>query len=108
TVVSGDGGAVWGERGQCGEVVPALARNRKSGGVPDGWQETSGAGGRAGMVVGADRGQTGPDIARLGGAGHLGELQRSVEFLRRGRNQLQKKACTPANRIAPTSPDGAP
>ena len=35
--LSGDSGAVWGERGQRREVVAALARHRQRGSQTDGW-----------------------------------------------------------------------
>ena len=35
--LSGDGGAVWGERGQCGEVVAALASEWQCCGQADRW-----------------------------------------------------------------------
>ena len=55
-----------------------------------------------------------PDLTFAGGAGRAGgarhgsELWRGVGVLRQRGDHVQKKACTPASRIAPTSPDGAP
>ena len=62
---------------------------------------------RAGVAAGADRREAGPDVAggggRAGRARHAGELWRGVAVLRARRDHVQKKACTPASRTAPTS-----
>src|SRR6516162_2180352 len=57
--VPGDGGAVWGERGQRCEVVVALAGERQRGGQADGRLETTAAEERTGVVAGADRREAG-------------------------------------------------
>lgn len=107
----GDGGVVRGERGQRGEVVAALADDRQRGGEADGRLEAAHVVARAGMAVGADRREAGPDVARGGGraqrARHAGELRRGVALFQARGDQLQKKACSPASRTAPTSPAGA-
>ena len=81
-----DGGAVWGERCQRGEVVPALAGDGECGALSDGWLAAAAFAERAGMAVGADRREAGPDVAsgggRAGGARHAGELRRGVAVLR--------------------------
>jgi hypothetical protein len=63
-------------------------------------------------AVGADRREAGPDAASggggAGGTRHPGELRRGVAVLRQRGDHVQKKACTPASRIAPTSPAGGP
>src|ERR1700676_1438311 len=105
-----DGGAVWGERCQRGEVVPALAGDGECGALSDGWLAAAASAERAGMAVGADRREAGPDIAggdgRVGWARHSGELRRGVAVLRARRGQFQKKACTPASKTGRTSPCG--
>src|SRR6267154_3000642 len=112
SLVPGDSGAVRGERGERGEVVAAFSRDRQRGGIQDGRLAAAAAEERAGMAVGADRRETGPDVASggggAGGARHAGELRRGVAVLRPCGDHIQKKACTPANRIAPTSPGGGP
>jgi len=65
--VPGDGGAVWGERGQRCEVVAALAGERQRGGQADGRLETTVADKRTGVAAGADRREAGSDLARRGG-----------------------------------------
>jgi len=65
--VPGDGGAVWGERGQRCEVVAALAGERQRGGQADGRLETTAADKRTGVAAGADRREAGSDLARRGG-----------------------------------------
>jgi transposase len=91
-----DGGAVWGERCQRGEVVPALAGDGECGALSDGWLAAAASAERAGMAVGADRREAGPDIAggdgRVGRARHSGELRRGVAVLRARRGQFQKKS----------------
>ena len=112
SLVPGDGGAVWGERGQRGEVVPALAGDREYGGVSDGRLAAALAEERAAVASGADCGEAGPDVAsggeRAGRTRHPGELRRGVAVLRSRRDHVQKKACTPASKTGPTSPGGAP
>ena len=75
-------GAVRGERGQCGEVVAALASEWQCCGQADGWAAAATAEGRARMVIGADRREAGPDLAggggRVGRARHAGKLRRGV------------------------------
>src|SRR5262249_40905954 len=57
----------------------------------------------AGLAVGADGGAAGSDAARPAGrascARHSGELQGDLELLSGGAADVQKKACTPPNRI---------
>src|SRR5712671_771840 len=78
SLVSGDGGVVWGERGQRGEVVAAFPRDRQRSGQEDGRLEATAAEERADVAAGADCGEAGPDVARGGGralrARHAGEL----------------------------------
>jgi SAM-dependent methyltransferase len=68
--LSGDGGAVWGERGQCREVVAALARERQRGSQADGRMAAAATAARARVAAGADRREAGPDVA--GGGGRAG------------------------------------
>jgi hypothetical protein len=106
------GGDLRGERGLRGEVVSALSGERQRGGLPDGRASPAIIGRRAGLAVGAARREARPDLAggggRAGGARHHRELRCGVAVFRAGRDHLQKKACTPANRTVPTSPGGAP
>jgi hypothetical protein len=110
SLVPGDGGAVWSERCQRCEVVSALAGERERGAVPDGRLAAAVAEERAGVAIGADRREAGPDLAggdgRAGGARHPGKLWRGVAVLRPRRDHVQKKACTPANKTGPTSHAG--
>ncbi len=112
SLVSCDGGDFWGKRGQRGEVVAALAGDRQRGGEADGRLAATAAEERAGVALGADRREAGPDVAgdgsRTGRARHAGELRRGVALLQARRDHVQKKACTPASRIAPTSRGAAP
>jgi hypothetical protein len=105
--VPGDGGAVWGERCQRGEVVSALAGDGKCGAVSDGRVAAAVVEERAGMAVVADRREAGPDLAggdgRAGRARHPGELRGGVAVLRPRRGDVQKKACTPASKTGRTS-----
>ena len=50
--LSGDSGAVWGERGQCREVVAALARERQRGSQADGWVAAAATAARARVAAG--------------------------------------------------------
>ena len=61
--LSGDGGAVWGERGQCREVVAALACERQRGSQADGWVAAAAATARARVAAGADCREAGPNVA---------------------------------------------
>src|SRR5215472_18991532 len=74
-----------GERGQCREVVAALAGEWQCSRQADGRLETTAAQKRTGMVAGADRRKARPDIAggggRAGRARHASELRRSVALL---------------------------
>ncbi len=105
-----DGGAVRGEHCQRGEVVAAFSGERQRRGPADGRSPAAPAGGRARLAVGADRGETGPHLA--GGHGRVGqardrrELRRGVGVFCQRRDHVQKKACTPASRTAPTSRAG--
>src|SRR5262249_15043757 len=65
--LSGDGGAVWGQRCQRGEVVAALAGHRQCGCQADGRMAAAAAEARARMAVGADCRETRPDLAGGGG-----------------------------------------
>src|SRR3979411_3232465 len=77
SLMPGDSGAIRRERGERGEVVAAFPRDRQRGGIQDGRLAATAAEERAGMAVGADRRETGPDVAggggRAGGARHAGE-----------------------------------
>ena len=76
-------------------------------------------GGRRPYVLAGERGwllkrsPSSPDLtfralaAELAERGIKVELLRGLALLRARRDQLQKKACTPASRIGPTSPGGA-
>jgi hypothetical protein len=107
-----DGGAVWGERCQRGEVVAAFPGDRERSSKADGRSSAAPAGGRARLAVGADRGETGPHSAgghgRAGRTRRCGELRRGMGVFRQRRDHVQKKACTPASRTAPTSPATEP
>src|SRR5260370_41206833 len=59
TQVPGDGGAIWGERCQRGEVVAAVSGDRQRGGRADGRVEAVAAAERAGGAAGADRRESG-------------------------------------------------
>ena len=63
---------------------------------------------RAGLAAGAALREARHYASGAGGgtgrARDQSELLRSLAFFRARRDQLQKKACTPASRIAPTSP----
>ena len=107
----GDGGLIRGQRCQRCEVVAAVASDGQRGG-----QARWAAGGRyaaerAGMAVGADRREAGPDLAGAGGrAGRTrdrGELRRGVAVLQAPRDHVQKKACTPASRTGRRRPAAA-
>src|SRR5436853_7395092 len=80
--LSGEGGAVWGERGECREVVAALARERQRGSQADGWVAAAAAAARARVAASADRREARPDVAggggRAGRARHAGELRGGV------------------------------
>ena len=60
-LVPGNGGAVWGQRCQRGQVVAALAGHRQCRGQADGWAAAAAAEARERLAVGADRRKTGPD-----------------------------------------------
>ena len=75
--LSGDGGAVWGERGHGREVVAALAGHRQRGCQADGRMAAAAAKRRARMAVGADWRETGPDLA--GGGGRAGRTRHASE-----------------------------
>src|SRR5215470_4315989 len=68
--LTGDSGAVWGERGQCHEVVATLARERQRGSQADGWVAAAATAARARVAAGADRREAGPDVT--GGGGRAG------------------------------------
>src|SRR3977135_2648836 len=63
----GDSGVVRRERGERGEVVAAFSRDRQRGGIQDGRLAATAAEERAGVAVGADRREAGPDVASGGG-----------------------------------------
>ena len=90
--LSGDDGAVWGERGQCREVVAALARERQRGSQADGWVAAAATAARARVAAGADRREAGLDLAggggRAGRTRHAGELRRSVALLQARRDHV--------------------
>jgi len=58
-----DGGAVWDQRCQRGEVVTAVAGHRQCSGQADGWTPAAAVDGRARMAAGADRRKAGSDAA---------------------------------------------
>src|SRR5215211_652383 len=80
--VPGDGGAVWRQRRERGEVVAALSGDGERGGLLDGRASPACPGRRTRLVAGAAGRETGPDIAGAGGragpARRSGELRRSV------------------------------
>src|SRR5437763_915099 len=101
-------GDLQGQRGQRSEVVAAVSRDGKRGG-PQGWRPAAlCAGRRAGLAAGAALREARHYASGAGGgtgrARDQSELLRGLAFFRARRDQLQKKACTPASRIAPTSP----
>src|SRR4249920_2168643 len=63
----GDGGAVWRERGERGEVVATLSGDGERSGLLDGRASPSCPGRRARLVAGTAGRETGPDIAGAGG-----------------------------------------
>src|ERR1700724_1603946 len=84
----------------------------QGGGLADGLaQPAVAAGRRAGLAAGAGGGATGPDAAGnpggTPGARHSGEPEGDLELLSRRGSDVQKKACTPPSRIAPTWRAGA-
>ena len=83
--VPGDGGAVWGECGQRCEVVAALARIAEK---PD-------------LTLRA----VVAELAERGTPASYGAVWR---FFKHEGISFKKKACTPVNRTAPTSPVGGP
>ena len=90
--LSGDSGAVWGERGQCREVVAALARERQRGSQEDGWVAAAAATARARVAAGADCRE--PDltlravVAELAERGTPARLRRSVALLHARRDHV--------------------
>src|SRR5436189_4044225 len=101
-------GDLQGQRGQRSEVVAAVARDGKRGGPQGGRPAALCAGRRAGLAAGAALREARHYASGAGGgtgrARDQSELLRGLAFFRARRDQLQKKACTPASRIAPTSP----
>src|SRR5438132_4696364 len=67
SLVPVDSDAVWRERGERGEVVTAVPRDRQRGGIQDGRLAATAAEERAGMAGGADRREAGSDVASGGG-----------------------------------------
>src|SRR5712691_1457205 len=117
SLVSCDGGDFRGKRGQRGEVVAALAGDRQRGGKADGRLAATAAEERAGVALGADRREAGPDVAgdgsRTGRARHAGELRRGVALLQARRDHVQKKparqrAGSRRHRAAPRPVEAAP
>src|SRR5213075_2267617 len=89
-------------------AVAAVSRDGKRGG-PQGWRPAAlCTGRRAGLAAGAALREARHYASGAGGgtgrARDQSELLRGLAFFRARRDQLQKKACTPASRIAPTSP----
>src|SRR5215469_16464377 len=107
----GDGGAVWGERGQRCQVVAALAGERQCCDQADGRLETTAADKRTRVVAGADRREAGSDLARSGAElaerGTPASYGAVWRFFKREGSAL-KKAYTPVSRTAPISPADAP
>ena len=103
----GDGGTVWSECGQRGEVVAALARQWQCCGQADGRAPAAAADGGGRVAVGADRREAGPDLAgsgdRTAERGTPASYGAVWRFFKH-EGITFKKHCTPANRIAPTSP----
>ena len=99
-----------GQCGECGEVVATVPGDRERGGAQSRWSAALCAGRRANVAAGAPFREARHHIAgaRRGArrAGNQGEPLRGLALLRARRHQLQKKACTPASRIAPTSHGG--
>src|SRR5262245_41758610 len=97
-----------GQRCQRGEVVAALPRDGERSGAQS-WRPAALCAARpAGLAAGAVGGEARHHAAcagcGTGGARDQGELLRRLALLRARRYQLQKKACTPANKTVPTSP----
>ena len=103
--------AFQGERGECGEVVAAVPCDRQCG-SPEARMAAALRGGQrervaAGAVGREARSHLAGAAGRACRAWAQGELLRGLALLRARGHQLQKKACSPASRIGPTSPDGA-
>src|ERR1700679_3840675 len=105
------GASVRGERGLGGEVVSAASSDGQRGGEQDGRSSSFCAGVGAGLAVGADRREAGPDLAGAGGgAGRSrgeGELLCGLALLRPREGDFQKKACTRPSRTGRTWPGSA-
>ena len=104
----GDGGAVWSECGQRGEVVAALARQWQCCGQADGRAPAAAADGGARVAVGADCRKAGPGPCGRWRPNWPSATPRRATGRCGGssstRGSRLKKHCTPASRIAPTSP----
>src|SRR5580700_6707118 len=107
-----DGEAVFGECEQRRQMGSTLARNRQCCTEPGSGSSSAGAGRTRGLDTESDRGETGSDAGRnprrAWQAGDQCQHWHDLELLRPPQYQLQKKACMPANRTAPTSPWRAP
>jgi len=103
----GDGGAVWSECGQRGEVVAPLARRWQCCGQADGRAPAAAADGERAWLLAriAEK----PDLTLRAVVAELAERGTPASYgavwrFFKHEGITFKKHCTPANRIAPTSP----